>query len=106
MAFRRSEPGEIVNAYSGMVLGDPGYSTGNGTDLIQWQWNGGLNQQWTLLAAGNGPAVTNYVDNAATGLVLDDPTSRPVRAPRRPVAAQRRDQPAVVVRPAGHSAIT
>jgi hypothetical protein len=34
-----------------VVLGDPGYSTRNGTGIIQWHWNGGLNQQWFLIMA-------------------------------------------------------
>ena len=75
--FNNSEPGAIVNAYSGLVLGDPGYSTSNGTGLVQWQWTGGPNEQWTLVAAGDAPAVTYYIVNAASGKVLDDPRARP-----------------------------
>jgi hypothetical protein len=33
----------IFNEFSGKVLGDPGFSTNNGTGIIQWDWNGGLN---------------------------------------------------------------
>ena len=51
----------IVNAYSNEALDDPGSSTSNGTGMIQWQWNGTANQQWILMAAGDGPAVTDYV---------------------------------------------
>jgi hypothetical protein len=32
--------------YSGLVFDDPGSSTVNGTGMIQWNWNGGKNQQW------------------------------------------------------------
>jgi hypothetical protein len=39
---------EIVNASSGMVLDDPGFSTSNGTQIIQYQFNLGANQQWEL----------------------------------------------------------
>jgi hypothetical protein len=35
----------IVNAASGKVLDDPGFSTSNGTPIDQWQLNGGANQQ-------------------------------------------------------------
>ena len=41
----------IVNAYSGKVLDDPNFSTSDGTPIIQYQLNGGLNQQWKLLLA-------------------------------------------------------
>ncbi len=64
---------EIVNAYSGLVLDDTGSSTSNGTKMQQWQAWGGVNQQWTLLAAGNTPTEINYVVNAASGLALDNP---------------------------------
>ena len=60
----------LVNASSGLVLGDPGFSTTNGTGIIQWQWNGGLNEQWAFQGVGNG----NFaIVNAASGLVLGDP---------------------------------
>jgi hypothetical protein len=35
----------IVNGASGLVLGDPGYSQSDGTPIIQWQLNDGLNEQ-------------------------------------------------------------
>ena len=44
----------IVNQASGLVLGDPGYSTSNGTGIIQWQLNAGMNEQWQLDQLGNG----------------------------------------------------
>jgi hypothetical protein len=34
----------VINAYSGKVLDNPGFSTGNGTPMDQGQWYGGLNQ--------------------------------------------------------------
>ena len=34
---------------------------------------GRVSEQWALLAAGNAPAVTNYIVNAASGLALDNP---------------------------------
>jgi hypothetical protein len=65
----------IQNAYSHLVLGDPGSSVHNGTPIDQLQWNGGANyggdnEEWTLLAAGDAPAVTCNVVNAASGDVL------------------------------------
>ena len=73
--FQQNEPGALVNAQFGLVLGDPGDSDSNGTGLVQWQWTGDPDEQWTLVAAGDGPTVKSYIDNAATGLVLDDPRS-------------------------------
>ena len=60
----------ITNVYSGKALDDPGGSTANGTQIIQYQLNGGLNQKWELIQLYNG----NYVIfNDASGKVLDDP---------------------------------
>ena len=42
----------MVNAYSGEVLDDPAFSTSNGTLIQQYQLNGGLNQQWQIVRAG------------------------------------------------------
>jgi hypothetical protein len=41
----------VINAFSGKVLDNPGFSTSNGVQMDQWQWNGGLNQQWFLVQA-------------------------------------------------------
>jgi hypothetical protein len=38
----------IRNRYSGKVLDDPAFSRRDGTDIIQYTYNGGLNQQWEL----------------------------------------------------------
>jgi hypothetical protein len=65
----------IISAYSGQVLDDSGSSSSNGTQLIQYPSNGGSNQEWILLAAGDSTASTNYIQNAASGLALDDPGS-------------------------------
>lgn len=59
---------EIINAGSGMLLEDPGFSTNNGTDMDQWTGNSGGNQQWTFTSLGNGQyKIINYY----TGLALD-----------------------------------
>ena len=71
------------------MLDDPS-STSNGTQIDQWQLNGGVNQQWELLAAGNAPVVTDYVVNASSGKVLDDPNSSTSNGTNRAVAAQAR----------------
>jgi len=40
----------IVNAYSRLVLADPGDPTSDGTPVVQQQWYGGSDQQWQLVA--------------------------------------------------------
>jgi hypothetical protein len=71
----------VINAYSGLVLTDPGFSTSNGT-LIQQNYVQnypyvGVNQQWFFvpLANSNSPFFNgNYlIVNSFSGKVLDDP---------------------------------
>jgi hypothetical protein len=63
-----------VSATEGVFLDDPNGSTSNGTIIQQYHYNGGgLNQQWRLLGVG-GVAQIDYVDNIASGKVLDDPS--------------------------------
>jgi hypothetical protein len=59
----------IINAASGLVLTDPGYSTNSGTVIQQCYPTGGENQQWNLTNL-NGES---FVQNAYSGMVLDDP---------------------------------
>ena len=59
----------IVNAASGKVLDDPGFSTSNGTPIDQWQLNGGTNQQWKSSSARR----PRDIVNAKSSLLLDDP---------------------------------
>ena len=47
--------------------------------MIQWQWNGTANQQWILVAAGDGPAVTDYVMNASRSAMFAPGTTLPVQ---------------------------
>jgi hypothetical protein len=63
-------PGYIANASSGKVLDDPGGSTASGTQIQQFELNGGSNQIWTCVPLDNGYDV---IVNSASGLVLDDP---------------------------------
>ena len=39
----------ILNAFSGKVLDDPGFSTSNGTLIKQELYDGSLNQRWYLV---------------------------------------------------------
>jgi Ricin-type beta-trefoil lectin domain-like len=67
----------IVNAYSQKALEDPpGAQNGDGLNsegiqMVQSQVNGGDNQQWTLVAAGDGPADSDYIQNAYYGNYVD-----------------------------------
>jgi hypothetical protein len=63
---------EIVNLQSGKVLDATGGSSSqayqNGTPIQQWDWVGGANQQWKVLALGNGYSL---VVSLQSGKVLD-----------------------------------
>ena len=64
----------LINAASGKVLDDPAFSNANGTSIIQYQFNGGTNQQWNLVMLPDG----NYqIVNAFSGKVLDNPAFFP-----------------------------
>jgi hypothetical protein len=64
----------IVNAYSNLALADPKSSTSNTTQIIQFQPDGGYEQQWDLLAAGQSANIgADYLVNASSQQVLDDP---------------------------------
>ena len=56
------------NAFSGNVLEVPGSRPDNGTQLDQWPYNGGANQQWQLTDLGCG---LYKMVNAATGKSID-----------------------------------
>lgn len=56
------------NAFSGNVLEVPGSRPDNGTQLDQWPYNGGPNQQWQLTDLGCG---LYKMVNAATGKSID-----------------------------------
>ncbi|WP_244184484.1 RICIN domain-containing protein [Streptomyces cellostaticus] len=59
----------LVNRNSGEVLDSVAYGTSDGGSLVQWSRNGGTNQQWKFIDAGNG----NYrLQNRNSGKVLDD----------------------------------
>ncbi|MBV8231281.1 MAG: RICIN domain-containing protein, partial [Planctomycetaceae bacterium] len=62
----------IQNVFSQKYLDDPGSSTSNGTAIIQYDFNGGLNQQWRLLPVNDGSNFHYVIQNASSGLVLDD----------------------------------
>jgi hypothetical protein len=47
--------------------------------MIQFQLNGGLNQQWRLIPQPDG--IYNEVMNAYSGLVLDDPEFTTLHVP-------------------------
>jgi hypothetical protein len=45
---------KIVSRNSGKALDAYGGQTGNGTQIIQWQYTGGSNQQWKVTDTGGG----------------------------------------------------
>ena len=57
---------------SGDCLNDPGDSTANGTDMIQWTYGTSANEEWTFNQNSDG---SYTLVNAYSGLVLDDPGS-------------------------------
>src|SRR5262249_52087259 len=60
---------ELFNENSGKVLDDPGSSTADGTQMIQWTDNQGANQQWQLHSVGSG---YYQIINVSSGKLLDD----------------------------------
>ncbi len=67
----------IVNAYSDMAL-DNSLSTSNGYPIDQWPQYFGPNQEWMLVAAGDGPARDGFIFNQLSGGSLNDPASNAV----------------------------
>ena len=60
----------ISNAASNLMLADPSSDQSNGTVVIQYQPDGGTEQGWILLAAGNASAQTYYVANGEPNPLL------------------------------------
>jgi hypothetical protein len=58
----------IANNHSELAIDDYGWSTQQGTNMVQWSATGGTNQKWTLTNLGN-----NYVElvNGTSGYALD-----------------------------------
>lgn len=59
----------LVNRDSGKVLDDRAYATNDGAAVVQWKHNGGANQQWRFIDAGDG---YYRLQNRHSGKVLDD----------------------------------
>lgn len=59
----------LTNVLSTLLLDDPGFSAKSGTQLIQWQSNGGNNQKWVLTFDGSGYYT---VMNDFSGMYLTD----------------------------------
>jgi hypothetical protein len=60
----------ITGQLSTLVLDDPGFSTSAGTQIIQWNLNGGANQKWIFTGKGGGYYT---IQNASSKLFLADP---------------------------------
>src|SRR6266566_4114664 len=63
---------KIASQFDGKVLDVPGFATGNGAVIQQFQDNGGVNQQWQLILA-NDDGITYKIVSQGTGKVLDVP---------------------------------
>ncbi|MEU7062755.1 RICIN domain-containing protein [Streptomyces sp. NPDC046161] len=59
----------LVNRNSGKVLDDRAYATNKGAPVVQWGRDGGANQQWRFIDAGEG---YYRLQNRHSGKVLDD----------------------------------
>lgn len=53
-AFTNGSNYKIINRNSGKSVDVNGGSTNNGTNIIQWDYSGGSNQQWSFVPLGNG----------------------------------------------------
>lgn len=60
----------VKNAYSGLVLDDPSFSTTSGTQIIEWAANGGSNQKWQFTFQSNGYYT---IRNVSSQMYLTDP---------------------------------
>ncbi len=58
----------LVAAHSGKVLDVAGNSQTPGTGILQWAWNGGVNQHWRLVPLGGD---TVKIVAVGSGMVLD-----------------------------------
>ncbi|WP_283655948.1 glycoside hydrolase [Paenibacillus sp. RC334] len=59
---------KLINRKSGLALDVNGASTTGGASIVQWNDNGGTNQQWKLEATGKG---FYKLRNVGSGLLLD-----------------------------------
>jgi hypothetical protein len=59
---------KLVNRLSGKVLDVPNAETSDGTQLIQWSYNGGNNQKWNITSNGDG---TYKIKSVNSGKCVD-----------------------------------
>jgi hypothetical protein len=75
----------LVNAFSGKVADDPGFSKVNGTQIIEYQPNGGSNQQWNIIKVihlNQKGSVTYEIQNAYSGQYLQASGAKVVQNPK------------------------
>lgn len=53
----------VTNLYSNLTLDDPGGNSAPGTAMYQWNYGGGINQQWFFSYNGNGYYTIQNVDS-------------------------------------------
>jgi hypothetical protein len=59
---------KIINKYTGKSLDVYGANSANYTQILQWSYHGGANQQWRVISNGDG---TFDIKNRASGKLLD-----------------------------------
>jgi len=64
---------ELVNVHSGLALDAFGQGLTNGTEIDQWAWNAGANQQWTVTNVGSN---TYTIAGVQSGLYVYAPGTR------------------------------
>ena len=69
LAAAHPAPGTVytIGGANGFVMDDDASSSSQGTPIIQWAPNGGINQQWALTASGSGYELVNQ----SSGLCLN-----------------------------------
>jgi hypothetical protein len=61
---------ELVNVHSGLALDAFGQGLTNGTEIDQWSWNGGANQEWVVTNIGSS---TYTIAGVQSGLYVHAP---------------------------------
>jgi hypothetical protein len=64
-------PEEFASLNTGAVMDVPGSTTALGAPIVQWPWNGGANQKWSLIYLGPPGSDLVKIQSVATGKVLD-----------------------------------
>lgn len=74
---RRDREGtyQLENVNSGLALGVSEAGTSNGDNVVQWEWNGGDNQRWTIEETSTGVYRLTNVNSGKVLNIYDNGTS-------------------------------